>query len=568
MPYDRRTIDHRGTMNNIRRALTATTVAAMLLTAACSSDDSSSDSTTTSADTASTTTAPAGDGGAVCDQEPTLDPVETEPVEGVESDLTLTSWDGTEIRIHWFPTDQASTGAPAPTVLMGPGWSLAGDTNAEGGALFGALGIGSMNESGYNVLTWDPRGFGQSEGRAMVDDPAHEGRDAQALLDWVASQPEAELDRAGDPRVGMVGFSYGGGIQWALAGMDCRVDVLVPGIAWNSLVTSLGRNETLKAGWAGLLVGLVDRDSVAPEVVESYEQGTSTATVSEEHREWFAARGPGENIDKVTVPTLIVQGTVDTLFTLDEAVTNYEALSAGGVPVKMLWFCGGHGACLTDPGDDSRISEASFAWLDRYLKGDESVDTGPAIDIIDQDGTRWFADSYPTQGGAGDISASGAGTLELIAEGGAGPLTRPAADGDVVGGISLDINPARADNSVDVVVTAADEALVVGAPKLTITYRGTTPSDKPSRVFAQLVDDERDVVVGNQITPIVVTLDGEEHTTTVDLEIIAQHLKAGDTLTLQLVATTTAYAVPGLGGSITFETIEVVLPVPSGFEAG
>jgi ABC-2 type transport system ATP-binding protein len=33
----------------------------------------------------------------------------------------------------------------------------------------------------------------------------------QALLDWLAQQPEAQLDTAGDPRAGMTGVSYAGG---------------------------------------------------------------------------------------------------------------------------------------------------------------------------------------------------------------------------------------------------------------------------------------------------------------------------------------------------------------------
>jgi hypothetical protein len=39
-----------------------------------------------------------------------------------------------------------------------------------------------------------------------------EGRDVSALVDYVAAQPEAQLDAAGDPRAGMSGSSYGGGI--------------------------------------------------------------------------------------------------------------------------------------------------------------------------------------------------------------------------------------------------------------------------------------------------------------------------------------------------------------------
>lgn len=548
-----------------RCRLAALPLSLALVFASCAADDDSTAST-------STTVAAPGDTEAAastaCTQEPTVSPVEAEPVPDVETDLTITSFDGTEIRAHWFPAPDATADAPAPTIMMGPGWSQPGDVSTDGNVLFGALGISAMNERGINVLTWDPRGFGESTGQANVNSPEHEGKDTQILLDWVAEQPESLLDREGDPRVGMAGFSYGGGIQLILAAIDCRVDVLVPGIAWNSLVTSLGKNETLKAGWAGSLVTIVSPEQVHPNVIAAYEEGVETAQVSDEHREWFAARGPGDLIDQVNVPTLFVQGTVDALFTLDEAVTNYTSLKERGVPVKMLWFCGGHGACLTEPGDPERIAEASFAWMQRYLFEDTSVDTGPEIDIIDQDGRRWTGDSYPAEAGE-PLTGTGSGTLELLAEGGAGATTGTPAEGDVVGSFSGRITPGIATNAVEITLTADDEVLLVGAPKLTFTYSGESPAgEKPNRVFAQLVDDEYGVVVGNQITPVQVTLDGETHTAEVDLEIIAQHLEPGETVRLQLVATTVAYAVPQLGGSITFESIEISVPTVTGLTEG
>jgi ABC-2 type transport system ATP-binding protein len=64
----------------------------------------------------------------------------------------------------------------------------------------------------------------------------------------------------------------------------------------------------------------------------------------------MASRGPDYVLPQITTPTLLLQGTVDTLFPLREAVANYRALSDSNVPVKMVWFCGGHGVCLTSPG--------------------------------------------------------------------------------------------------------------------------------------------------------------------------------------------------------------------------
>jgi ABC-2 type transport system ATP-binding protein len=67
-------------------------------------------------------------------------------------------------------------------------------------------------------------------------------------------------------------------------------------------------------------------------------------------------------------------------------------------------------------------------------------------------------------------------------------------------------------------------------------------------------------VLGNQITPIAVTLDGQAHTATVPLEIVAFTVTPGAKLTLQLVATTVAYAEPRLGGSVDVSAVDVRLP--------
>ncbi|HMS88775.1 MAG TPA: CocE/NonD family hydrolase [Acidimicrobiales bacterium] len=544
----------------------ASLAVAVIGLAGCSSDDPAS-GPEAAGDTAASSTSAAPAPERTCDQGATTDELETAPVDGIESDLTLTSHDGTEIRMHWFPADGVSADAPAPTVLMGPGWSLPGSIEDTETVMFGALDIGSMNREGYNVLTWDPRGFGESGGVASVNDPDLEGKDAQLLLDWVAEQPEARTDADGDPRVGMVGFSYGGGIQLTLAGIDCRVDAIVPGIAWNSLTTALFRAETVKTGWAGVLVNAASSGTVDAHTLTAHESGTATGTLSDEDREWFTARGPGELIDQIRVPTLLVQGTVDTLFTPDEAILNYEVLAGNDVPLKMLWFCGGHGVCLTDEGDTDRVTEASFAWLERWVKGDTSIDTGPAIDVIDQDGTGWTGDAWPPAPGE-PLSAEGTGTLPLVAEGGARGIQLDDGQGGILGGLVLDITPAPAENAVNVAIEATEDTLVVGAPQLTLTYRGdVADGDRPMRLFAQVVDDENGVVVGNQITPFAVELDGREHTVTVPLESIIHHLEAGETLTLQVVATTGAYAEPRLGGEVSVTSMTVSLPTTTALTA-
>ncbi|MEK8109121.1 CocE/NonD family hydrolase [Micromonospora sp. M12] len=96
-----------------------------------------------------------------------------------------------------------------------------------------------------------------------MDSPDYEVRDAQRLLDWLAARPEVRTDAAGDPKVGVVGGSYGGGLALLLAAQDRRVDAIVPMITWNDLSRaflpeSTGGSPTegvFKKGWAGLFFG-------------------------------------------------------------------------------------------------------------------------------------------------------------------------------------------------------------------------------------------------------------------------------------------------------------------------
>ncbi len=400
------------------------------------------------------------------------------------------------------------------------------------------------------MLTWDPRGFGHSTGRAEVDSPAFEAKDVSALISWVATRPGVQLDRTGDPRMGMVGGSYGGGIQFVTAATDCRVDAIVPTIAWHSLTTSLNKAGTAKSGWSAILTHLAGSDHVDPETTAAYQSGVVDGTTTPSQLAWFAARGPAQLLHQVHIPTLIVQGTVDTLFTLQEGVDNYEALKANGVTTSMRWFCGGHGVCLTPTGDPTATEQATLAWLKRYVQRDTSVDTGPGFSFVDQNGTAYSAPTYPLPE-APPFTGTGSGTLALVATGGSGPISSVPGD-QQLGGLVAPITPAPATNAVNVPVPFARAGVIVGAPRLVLTYSGSAaPGTRPTRVFAQLVDRKTGLVLGNQVTPVPVTLDGRRHTTTVPLEIVAFTAEPSSDVELQLVATTRdlrAAAARRLGG--------------------
>src|SRR5579872_6751773 len=482
---------------------------------------------------------------------------------------TVMSFDGTLIHVNFFPAAGLAAGHRAPTVLVGPGWGSSGDTNPNSSPdpSTGYPGLGPLRHAGFNVLTWDPRGFGASGGQAEVDSPQFEGRDVSAIISWLANQPQAQLDSPGDPRVGMAGGSYGGGIQLVTAAIDHRVDAIVPDIAWHSLTTSLYKSQTVKLGWSGLLylAALAAHAHLDPLIGQSYQAGAAGQPLSAQEVGFFSSRGPGNLVRKIHVPTLLVQGTVDTLFTLQEAVDNYRMLKAGGVPVHMLWFCGGHGVCLTNPGHTGLIVHDTLAWLERYLKRNRHVSTGPGFEFVDQRGGEHTAARYPLAAGPKITGRKSGGKLTVDGTGGAGPLPAQSS-GSTLQRVVAPITPARASNAVSLRLPAARRTtLVVGAPTLTITYRGTAGTGPAgTRLYAQLIDDATGKVLGNQITPVPVRLDGSSHTLTLPLEIVAAVERRGERFTLQLTPSTVAYQHQLTTGTISFSRIVIVLPTAAG----
>ncbi|HEY7432161.1 MAG TPA: alpha/beta fold hydrolase, partial [Streptosporangiaceae bacterium] len=99
-----------------------------------------------------------------------------------------------------------------------------------------------LARAGFAVLTWSARGFGASTGQIGLDSPDYEVKDTEQLVTWLARQPRVLLDRPGDPRAGITGTSYGGGISLLASAYDHRIDAVVAQSTWNNLATALFPN--------------------------------------------------------------------------------------------------------------------------------------------------------------------------------------------------------------------------------------------------------------------------------------------------------------------------------------
>ena len=489
------------------------------------------------------------------------------PAAASAEQVTITSFDGTRINADFQRADGLKDGATAPTIVMTHGFGATRET-LEIGALaepIGQVPAAAFRARGYNTITYDSRGFGRSGGEIDLDSPEREGRDASAVIDYVATRREARLDAAGDPRVGMHGASYGGGVQWAAASRDRRIDVLAPSISWTSLVQALARDGRLKLGWGLALVGLgevsglalgafapqgVELGAFPVELLTLATQGAVTGRAGDALTGYLRARSTGDGIANVRAPTLIVQGTADTLFTPSQSLEMRRLLKQAGVPTKVLWFCGGHGVCMTGNGGDQVVQPRVLSWMDRWLKPDPSVDVGPAFEWVADDGKLRAAQDFPLRP-AGEITARGSGTLPITPAG-------------TVSGIL--IAATRALNAVEVPVPAQTATRdVVGEPVVRLRYRGTSTAPD-AHLYAQLVDEERGVVVGNQVTPIPVTLDGQEHTVERSLEAVAMRITPGSRYRLQISDGSNVYGLTtGVGG---VELSDVRLRLPVGDAAG
>lgn len=251
-------------------------------------------------------------------------------------------------------------------------------------------------DAGYAVISFDERGFGDSGGASRVMDPEFETRDAIAILDWAEDNLDLARDASGDPYVGSIGGSYGGGFQLMLAAMDPRLDAMVPGATWYDLPQSLVPNGVIKKRYVfGLCVSAVQAQrNLDPMVHQAcleagynplfrFEEDISRAVV-----DFLGAHGmkalqkrhedPDDAFRMRKVDALFVPGNRDVLFPVNQALANIRFLKTLGGDVRLLTNEHGHfiGPPLsTQPGpgwwgcgpvDSLQVLQA---WFDAKLRG-------------------------------------------------------------------------------------------------------------------------------------------------------------------------------------------------------
>ncbi|MFC0625409.1 CocE/NonD family hydrolase [Kribbella deserti] len=233
-----------------------------------------------------------------------------------------------------FKPAGASAAATVPLILHSHGW---GGSRTTDPATFKPY-----LDAGFGVLSFDQRSFGQSTGVAHVMNPDFEGQDVIKLIDLVAGLDWVTKQRPGDPVLGAIGGSYGGGFQFAGAFTELRdrgrtrFDALAPEITWNDLKTSLAPDETARVAWMTLLFASGGKNlppAVSAAWVTVLATGKwPTGQAGRDLDAFFAKNGPAWHVRqgrKLDIPVLLGQGLSDNLFNLNEGVANFDrALTA------------------------------------------------------------------------------------------------------------------------------------------------------------------------------------------------------------------------------------------------
>lgn len=481
----------------------------------------------------------------------------------------VTSFDGVGISTNFFPAAGLGAGATAPTVISmaGLGGGAYSDPYATSvfeieGSEYDLPSVGVLRDDGYNVVSATPRGVRNSGGIMQLDNPFFEGRDMSAVIDFIAADTPATLDSANDPAVGMVGASYGGGIQLVAAGTDPRIDAITPENTWNSLNASLYPDNTWKTSYGTVLylVLVVTGARVNSLVPRTVLTGNLFGWISETAQAALASSGPTALLNTVQAPTLLTQGIQEALFPLRESLNTAETIlgTGFGTPVKVAWYCGGHGVCLdpVNPDQKAILLADTLDWLTQYVKRTGTpADDIPNFQWFDQLGNYYFSDTLPNQPGfndRADITATSVGGLLPVVPLLGGSNSFFALPYSLGGG-------SVARNAINVPVTVGPGTQVVGAPTVSITYQGLGTT---RAVFAQVVDDSTGLVLGNVVTPVPVILDGRQHTLTMDLsDIVYTNASAAPgTLTVQITSSATAFEDFTSFGLMDISDVSVTMP--------
>ncbi len=293
----------------------------------------------------------------------------------LQRDMTIWS-DGTRLSgVLLYPKDREE-GKRLPAIVLCNGW---GGTKA----FLMKSGIAPrFAAAGYVVVTYDYRGWGDSDSRLVVRGamprPGPDGTvtvQAQAIRDLVDPvDQQQDIDAAvsyvhGEPlvdpsRIGLWGTSFGGGHVICRAAHDRRIACVVAQVGAMPDDWSRRYPDGLKKIHA-------EKSARARGETDPVPQGGGSpgGLTGTPHGERIALFGPGQYADRVRVPTLLIDAEKEHYFKIQEHGGRvHEVLKKNGVPTAyhVLEGLKHYDVYSGKPLDD--VMRLEIAWFDSHLK--------------------------------------------------------------------------------------------------------------------------------------------------------------------------------------------------------
>ncbi|MFW3170682.1 alpha/beta fold hydrolase [Geodermatophilus sp. CPCC 206100] len=300
------------------------------------------------------------------------------------------------------------------------------------------------------------------------------------------------------------------------------------------------------------------------DICAAYQEAAATGTLTPAIAAVLDRSSPATVLDRIEAPTLLVQGTRDSLFGLGQADANARGIAAHGTPVKVVWYAGGH----DDQGSErtrEQLREQVAGWFDWHLRG-AGEDPGTGFEFPVPSGVG--AGVGNVQGGNQTVSApaypglAGADPAERATVAVSGPLQpvvtpaggTPAAITVVpglgslstaLGGSAFEIPGQFAAFDSEPLDAAVE---VVGAPTVDLAVASARGS---ATLFAKLYDVAPDgsmTLPAGQVAPLALTgLSADPSAPTqvpVTLPGIVHRFEAGHTMRVVVSSTDQAFALP------------------------
>ena len=240
----------------------------------------------------------------------------------------------------------------------------------------------TLNDAGYVVMTFDYKGWGESEGTRSRLAPYSRVADVQAAMTYLSIQPEADADR-----IGLYGTSYGGAtVSWTAA-IDQRAKCIVSvvgighGARWMSRVRRVDewvdlrerskedREKRATTGESDYVdrseILLPDRQSAELAAAARRLNPAAVGTIPMEYVDDTIGFNPEWIVDKISPrPILFITSEDDRLVLPEESEQLY---AHAGEPKKLVVLKGyGHYEVYSEPAFSEVMGE-TLEWYGEYL---------------------------------------------------------------------------------------------------------------------------------------------------------------------------------------------------------